>query len=177
MSCVKNMLPSLSVSPSPDDFASPKGPLFFFFSFLVKMCLIFRFVEFEIQWYVAGLLKWNELDGKKQLFSIYKYLKQQNDQINVALGSFELPSRIFSTQVFEDWAPLVKVYLLFSLLCWKAETEQKKILRRWLGQSQLTWGCNSIWCRCLHTNRHHALAQYLQMCASDPAVLSILIHS
>lgn len=124
MSCVKNMLLSLSVSPSPDDFASPKGPLFFF-SFLVKMCLIFIFVEFEIQWYVAGLLKWNELDGKKRLFHICKYLKQQNDQINVAPCSFELPSRIFSTQVFEDWAPLVKVYLL-SLSCWKAETEQRR---------------------------------------------------
>lgn len=42
-----------------------------------------------MQWYVAGLLKWNESDCKKQLFSIYKYLKQQNDRINVPLRSLE----------------------------------------------------------------------------------------
>lgn len=100
-------------------------PSFFFFSFLVKMCLILIFVEFAMQWYVTSLLKWNESDGKKQLFSIYKYLKQQNDQINVRLRSFELPSLIFSKQVFEEWAPLVKVYLL-SLSCWKTETEQRR---------------------------------------------------
>lgn len=151
---------------------------FFFFSFLVQMCLIFRFVEFEIQWYVAGLLKWNELDGKKAAPLRLQVLEAAKWPNRRCAGFFWAAVPDFLDASVWGLSPACQsLPLVLSLSCWKAETEQKKILRRWLGQSQLTRGCTSIWCRCLHTSRHHAWTQYLQMCASDPAVPSILIHS
>lgn len=114
----------LQVSANPDDSASPLGCLFF--PFLgKKMCLILIFVlifVFEMQWYVAGLLKWNESDGKKQLFSISTWSSKMTKS---TFRCVLLSCPIFSKQAFEEWAPPIKVYLL-SLLYWKTKMEQRR---------------------------------------------------
>lgn len=126
---------------------------------------------------------------KKCVWYLYLYSLGCNDMLlvywsemnQIVKGSSSLLTSTWSSKMTESTfrcvllSPACKSLPLVSLML-KNWDGTKKILRRWLGQSQLTWASNSIWCHHLHANTDltHKWVEYLQMCASNPDVMSLL---